>query len=207
MLINKPEPIVFDFESRWRESLDLLDNEILFTSGRTGYPITDPDGELLIDLLQQQYIHVHAQKYLLTKEPTPEDHRVAEQLASLINKSYTGSIVHALRIYGGHEPQNRRNEYNALFYPALKAYVRFGDLYPKKLLAMLGEGQCDGVMLFRDCADSSTEDRFFSFALGIPKADYLTLIEQVQAQRAEEMALENQAASAHIEGLFPEVAF
>ena len=50
MLIDKPEPVVFDFDSNWRESLSLLADDIMFTSGRAHYPITDPDGQLLIEL-------------------------------------------------------------------------------------------------------------------------------------------------------------
>jgi len=125
--------------------------------------------------------------YPLVYETTPEEHNEARHYATMVGKRYTGSVIQALRIYGNHEPLDRSNEYNALYYPALKAYVRFGDLYPSKLLAMLEEDQCNGVTLFRDCADSNTEDRFFIFTLGISKADFLALMERKREQRAEEL--------------------
>jgi len=189
MLIDKPEPIVFDFDNDWRESIDTLESEIMFTSGRPRYLTTDPDGELLIGLLHQQCIRVYAQKYSLAHEATPEEYQAADRFASLVSKCRSGSLRHALRIFQKHEPLNRRNEYNALFYPEPKIYVRFGDLYPAKLLAMLGKEQSNGVVLFRDCVDSSMEDRFFIFTLGISKDDYLALMEQEREKKAEELAL------------------
>ena len=205
MLIGKPEPVAFDFDlnGRWQESLDLLDSEIMFASVRENYPITDPDGQLLIGLLRRQYIRVHAQKYSLSKKFTPEEDQAARHFAMSLNKRGSGAIQHALRIYGKHEPLARRNEYNALFYPAIKLYVRFGALYPAKLLAMLGEGQCNGVALFRDCADSYTEDRFFLFTLGIAKADFLALMEQEQAKRTEELAQALQEFQEQNKGIIP----
>jgi hypothetical protein len=205
MLIDMPEPVAFDFNDSWQEGLALLD-EIMFTSGRTRYPTIDPDGELLIELLREGDIGVCAQKYSLARDTSPEEYHAADRLAEWINKSNTGSLLHALPLFEGHEPLYRCNEYNALYYPALKTYVRFGDLYPTKLLAMLGEEQCERVILFRDCADSSTEDRFFIFALGIPRADFLALMEQVQEKRAQDMAEALQVAAAYTEGIFPEVA-
>lgn len=203
MLINEPEPIIFDFGSRWKESLDLLESDILFTSGRAHYSFMDPDGKLLMALLQRRSIRAYAQKYLLTHEATPEEYREADRLASLVNKRNSGSVLQALRIYKNHEPLDRSNEYNALFYPALNAYVRFGNLYPAKLLAMLREEQCNGVTLFRDCVDADAEDRFFRFTLGISKADYLALIAQEQERRAENLAQALRAYQAKSESLIP----
>ena len=205
MLIGKPEPVVFDFDSRWRESLALLDDEILFSSGRSGYSITDPDGALLIDLLRRPYVRVHAQKYSRAHDVSPEEYREAEHFARMVGKRSTGAVPHALRIYKNHEPLDRRNEYNALFYPSLKVYVRFGDLYPAKLLAMLGEEQCRGVTLFCDCAESNTEDRFFIFTLGITKSDYLALMAREREQRAEGLIQAVMACNANSKIVFPEV--
>jgi len=73
MLIDKPEEITFDFDNRWKESLDLLENEIMFASGRAHYPFMEPDGKLLMTLLQHKSIRVHAQKYSLAHETTPEE--------------------------------------------------------------------------------------------------------------------------------------
>ena len=206
MLIGKPEPIVFDFDpnGRWQESLDLLDSEIMFASVRGRYPITEPDGQLLIGLLQRKYVRVHAQRYSLKEEFTPEEDHAARHFAKSLNKRSSGAIQHALRIYSKYEPLDRRNEYNALFYLAIKLYVRFGALHPTKLLAMLSEDQCDGVALFRDCADSSTEDRFFVFTLGISKADFLALMEQEQAKRTEELFQALQDFHEQHKGLIPE---
>jgi len=204
MLIEKPDFVAFDFDNRWQESLVLLDSDILFASGRAHYPLADPDGKLLIGLLQHKYVRVHAQKYSLTYEATPEEYQMAKHLAALIHKRSAGAVLHALHIYRNHEPLDRRNEYNALFYPALKAYIRFGNLYPAKLLAMLGEEQCDVVALFRDCVDSSTEDRFFIFTLGVPKADYLALMAQEREQRAEDLAQAVTTASARGESMILE---
>lgn len=206
MLIGKPEPVVFDFENRWQESLAVLDDEILFSSGRSGYPITEPDGKLLIGLLHRQFIRVHAQKYSLSYEATPEEHNEVRHYAMMVGKKrYTGSVAHALRVYRNHKPLDHGNKYNALYYPSLKAYVRFGDLYPAKLLAMLEEEQCNGVTLFRDCADSNTEDRFFILTLGISKSDYLALMAREREQRAEEMIQAVITCNANSNIAFPKV--
>ena len=133
-----------------------------------------------------------------------EEYRAAERFARVVGKRSTGAVPQALRIYRNHEPLDRCNEYNALYYPALKAYVRFGDLYPVKLLAMLEEDQCNCVTLFRDCVDSNAEDRFFIFTLGIPKADYLALVEQARAQRAEDLLQAVMVCNANSNVVFPE---
>jgi len=185
----------------------LLDDEILFSSGRSGYPITEPDGKFLIGLLHRQFIWVHAQMCSLSYEATPEEHNEARHYAIMVGKKrYTGSVANALRVYRNHKPLDQGNKYNALYYPTLKAYVRFGDLYPAKLLAMLEEEQCNGVTLFRDCADSNTEDRFFIFTLGISKADYLALMAQEQEQRAEELYQALMACQAKSEIVIPEIS-
>ena len=200
MLTDKPEPIAFDFDRHWKESLDLLESEIMFTSGRARYPFMDPDGKLLIGCLHRRHIRVHAQKYLREHDITPEEYRAAERYARMVGKRSIGAVPQALRVYRIHEPLDRRNEYNALFYPALNAYVRFGDLYPAKLLAMLSEKQCNSVTLFLDCVDSDT-DRFFIFTLGIPKTDYLALMAQEQERRAENLTQELLAYQAKSERL------
>jgi len=206
MLIDKPVPVAFDFGDQWKESLSLLENEIMYSSGRAYYPFTDPDGELLIGLLHRRCIRVYAQKYELEHNDTQEDYQEAQHLAGLIGKRNAFSMLQGLRVYREHKPLERRNEYNALYYSDLEIYVRFGDLYPTKLLAMLGEGQCNAVVLFRDCADSSTLDRFFIFALGIPKGDFRAVMEEEQARRGEALCDALQAVRERTESIIPDPA-
>ena len=206
MLIDKPAPVAFDFGGQWKESLSLLENEIMYTSGRTYYPFTDPDGELLISLLHRQCIRVFSQKYELEHKDTQEDYQEAQYLAGLIGKRNAFSMLQGLRVYREHKPLEQRNEYNALYYPDLKIYVRFGDLNPAKLLAMLGEEQCNAVVLFRDCADSSTLDRFFIFALGISKDGYRAVMEEEQSRRDEALFAALQAVRERTESIIPDPA-
>ena len=185
MLIDRPEQILFDFVGRYSESMTTLGNGILFASPWGRYPLNEPNADLLLDLLQHQQIKVYAQKYSLETDSSKDDHHKAQELADLVGKRSTASIFHAVHIYQGYEPLKRRNKYNALYYPDLKAYVRFGTLHPNKLLDMLGEDNVEGVVLFHDCADSTFEDRFFIFILGVQQSEFQAIMENSKEKQNE----------------------
>ena len=207
MLIDKPEQIIFDFKNRYSESMTTLDSGILFTSGRACFPLPsmEPAAEFLIDFLQRQYIMVFSQKYLLEKAFSEADHIKVREYADFVGKRNTVSIFQALRVYKNYEPLKQRNEYNALYYPELKAYVRFGDLHPVKLLDMLNDDKCDGVVLFRDYADLSVEDRFYIFKLGINQSDYRAIIEEQRERQNEALFEALQRANERGKDIFPEL--
>jgi len=232
MLIDDPKQIHFDFCNNYKESMTALADDILFASGREHFPIDDWNADLLIELIHRQQVGVFAQKYSLEKDPDI-DYQKVNEIVDLIGKRTPGLISHALRIYKDHKPLKRRNEYNALYYPDLKVYVRFGNLRPVKLLDMLTEENCNGVILFRDVVDSDTEDRFFIFALGneppcskiagspkelwrgelrgiypgfITKEEYRAIMETAREKHMEALHEALQASNAGREHLFPEVS-
>ena len=205
MLIEGPEQILFDFVNRYSESMATLDDDILFASPWGRYPLDEPNGELLMELLQRRQIRVHAQKYALVYDSSADDHRRAQKLAGLFGKRNAGSLLHALRIYQKYEPLKRRNEYNALYYPDLQAYVRFGILHPTKLLDMLNQDDVNGVVLFRDCVDSYTEDRFFIFTLGVPQSEYRAIMENAKEQQFEKLCEAAEMANARCAVIFPDL--
>ena len=205
MLIDKPEQVLFDFNNRYAESLSVLADDILFASGREHFPMDDPSADLLLELLQSQQIGVFAQKYTLEKDAPAGYNQKINELADLVGKRTPGLIGQALHIYKDLEPQKRRNEYNTLYYPDLKAYVRFGNLRPVKLLDMLAEDNCDGVILFRDCVDSDTEDRFFLFMLGMPQPEYRAILETAREKQNDAMLGAVQMAAERSNNIFPEI--
>ena len=204
MLIEKPEQVLFDFASRYSESMATLDNDILFTSPWGHYPLNDPNGDLLLELLHHQKIMVYSQKYPLERDFSAEDHRKANELADLVGKRNTASILQAVRIYDKREPLKQRNEYNALYYPDLKAYVRFGILHPEKLLDMLNQDNTNAVILFRDCVDSDTEDRFFIFMRRIQLSEYRAIMENAKEKQIDALRKALELADSQSESVFPE---
>ena len=204
MLIDRPEQILFDFVGRYSESLATLDDDILFASPWGRYPLNEPNADLLLELLQHRQIKVYAQKYSLETDSSEDDHHKAQELADLVGKRSTTSIFHALHIYRKYEPLKRRNEYNALYYPDLKAYIRFGTLHPTKLLDMLGEDNVEGVILFRDCVDSSTEDRFFIFILGVQQSEFQAIMEKAKEKQNEALFEEIRLAGSRGINIIPE---
>jgi len=203
MLIDQPEQVLFDFVNHYSESMEMLDNDILYASGWGHYPLDETNADFLLGLLHHQQIRVYSQKYSLVGDVSADAHRKAVKLARLVGKRKTSSVLHALRIYQRYEPQKIKNEYNALYYPDLKAYVRFGTLRPSKLLDMLNQDSCNGVILFRDCVDSSQEDRFFIFTLGIQQSEYRTLIENAKEKQFEVLAKAIEMADLHSESIIP----
>ena len=126
-----------------------------------------------------------------------------DELANLISKRETAPIAHGLHVFRGYDPITRRNEYNALYFPDLTAYIRFGNLRPDKLLEMLEEDGCERAILFRNCVDSSTEDSFFVFTLGISKSDYHVILENAWEKRQAAMFEALNAMAEYREGIIP----
>lgn len=139
----------------------------------------DERTKLLLRLLQIGGIAVYKRAYT-QKEGTPEIRRRANELNMILRKRHISqTLLDIAGIFFSHEYDGRRTEYNSLFFPELKAYVRCGGLPPDRLLELLEQDGCEAVMLFSDFRTDG-EDVFYAFMLAMPKEMFLDALGEVR---------------------------
>lgn len=141
---------------------------------------------LLLRLLQIGGIAVYKRGYNRKKD-TPEIRRRAGEFNMYMNKrNVSQSLLDIAGIFSTHEYDGAKTEYNSLFFPELKAYVRCGGMPPDRLLGLLERDECEAVMLFPDYIVDGG-DAFFAFTFTIPKAMYLDALDEMRGRITEEM--------------------
>jgi len=193
--------IIFDFKERFMESMGILEYEILFTSGRSHLQFDNMDTSLLIAMLRDNVVAVFEQQYQHGIDyPDEIEEKAAEASLFLPRRSTVYPIQAALSIFAPHEPEKRRSVYNALFFPGLKAFVRFGDLEPNRLLEMLNEPDCDKVYVFPYAGDS-----YYSFELRITKEQFNMVMKNLGELKFERIANALDEANQKRSHVFPEI--
>jgi len=146
----------------------------------------DERTKLLLRLLQIGGVAVYKREYTPMTDASPEIRRRANELNMFMNKrNVSQMLLDIANIFFSHEYDGAKTIYNALFFPALKAYVRCGGLPPDRLLELLEQDGCEAVMLFPDIrADAGDEDIFYIFMLAMPKDMYLDTLGEMREQIA-----------------------
>jgi hypothetical protein len=141
---------------------------------------------LLIRLLQTGGIAVYRRGYA-QKEDSPEIRRCAGEINAFMNKRYVSqTLLDIAGIFLTHEYDGGKTEYNSLFFPELKAFVRCGGLPPNRLIELLERDGCEAVFLFPDYTPDDG-DAFFAFMLVMPKEMLLEELGQMRERTMEAM--------------------
>jgi len=200
------EQIFFDFTNKYSESVSILEGHILFTSGRAHLPFYEPETELLTVMLQTEAVVVFKNKYPYGIDyPDEIANKASAAEMYLPNRRSNYPIQSALSLFAPYEPEPIRNSHNALFFPDMKAFVRFGDLQPSKLLTMLGESGCDKVCVFPYACESATEDAYYSFERRIPKEQFDTVMKKLQDLQADRLTQALYEANKKHENIIPDI--
>ena len=164
----------------------------------------DDETKLLLFLLQYDYVKVFECTYTPKQDFSEESMRHANYVADVLRKrSAHRSLYDALDIFSSYAPDLSHSKKGFLFYPDLKAYIRCGDLTPKKLLELFETEDCEKVILFPDASISDTEDVYFTFECILPKETLNELQKKMQEDR---MTLILQQTEASNDGIhFPTV--
>jgi len=151
------EQIKFDFSGDGGlENLKVLE-DILHSGHWSDKPLNYEDERtiLLMQLLQNGGIAVYKRGYE-QKEVTSEIRRRAEEINIYMKKRYvSGTLLDIAGIFLVHEYDKSKTEFNSLFFPELKAFVRCGGLPAYKLIGLLEQDGCEAVFLF---PDTSSDD-------------------------------------------------
>jgi hypothetical protein len=180
------EKILFDFEKDGIKAFDRLDS-ILFSSNwkhlTISKELSDTETRLLFPLVRSDLLRIFECRYAPSYGPSTELRRKAGQLAYLLHKRHVSqSLLDVLTLFAEHEPEPYRNEFNAMFYPDLKAYVRCGDLTPKNLFEMLGIEDCEKVFIFQDTSISENESAYYIIECTLPRQKLFEILEEMRQE-------------------------
>jgi hypothetical protein len=180
------EQILFDFEKDGIKAFDRLDS-ILFSSNwkhlTISKELSDTETRLLFPLVRSDLLRIFECRYAPSYGPSTELRRKADQLAYLLHKRHVSqSLFDVLTLFAKHEPDPYRNEFNAMSYPDLKAYVRCGDLTPKNLFEMLGIEDCEKIFIFQDTSISENESAYYMIECTLPRQKLFEILEEMRQE-------------------------
>ena len=166
--------VSFDFSvDGGREALNSI--ECLLRSGHWSDRALNFEDEwtmFLLKLLRFGDIEVYRHGYE-RQEGSEEIRRRAGEFNMFMNKrNVSQTLIDIAAIFYSHEYDSRKTEYNSLFFPELKAFVRYGGIHPDRLLELLGRDGCGIVYLFSD-AFPDDGDVFFAVTLAMPKDAFI----------------------------------
>ena len=212
--ISKKDPIILDFSSDATEAIRKLES-ILYTSGWKHYIIVDPETPsedmLLYSLIRERAVDVGEVYYTYTNDFTEELRNKAYGYFHRLKKREMDNIyLNAINHFSKHEPDIEKTCNGALFYPAINAYVRCGDLSPEKLIELIQKDGCERVIVFGNGLRLDREqpwEVFHSFEMNAPKEYILQKIEEMQEERLQKLhdALEKSGANEVFKNIFPSV--
>ena len=189
---------------------------ILYTSGWNNYIIVDPDtpseDKLLFSLIREKAVGVGEVYYTYTKDFTEELREKAYGYFHRLRKRDMDIIyLNAVNHFSKHEPDIEKTYNGALFYPAINAYVRCGNLSPEKMLELMRKDDCKRVIVFGSGLRLDKEhpwEAFHSFEMTAPKEYILQRIEELQEEKVQRLheALKKSDADKVFNNIFPSVS-
>ena len=134
--------------------------------------IEDERTMFLLRMLRVGGIAVYRRMYI-QKEETPEILHRAKEFNMFMNKrSISQTLLDIAGIFPTQAYNSSKTEYNSLFFPELKAFVRYGGIDPNRLFDLLARDGCEAVFLFSD-AYADEDNVFYAITLAMPKKEYL----------------------------------
>ena len=184
------DPIILDFSGDVTEALNLLES-ILYTSGWNNhiraYLDTPNEDKLLFSLIREGAIAVGEVYYTFTRD-IPEDiqSRANKYFHRLRKREIDSIYLNAVNYFSRHEPDIEKTDNGALFYPAISAFVRCGNLSPQRLLELMQTDGCERVIVFGSGLRYDKEqpwEVFRSFEMRAPKEYILQKLNDLQEER------------------------
>ena len=117
-------------------------------------------------------------------------------------------FLNAVNYFSRYDPDIEKTDNGSLFYPAINAYVRCGDLSPKKLFELMQKDGCERVMVFGNGLRMDKEypwEEFHSFEMRAPKAYILEKLEQMWDEQMEVIRRAMEKAGAN--SIIPNIPF
>jgi hypothetical protein len=171
--MDSTERVDFDFSmDGGHKALKMLD-DILHSGHWSNVPLSYEDEwtMLLLRMLRVGSIEVNRHFYAST-EATPKTNQRAYEMNMHMNKrSISQTLLDIADIFCNHEHDARRKAHNSLYFPELKAYLRYGGINPERLLDLLERDGCETVFLFSDAYDDN-RNVYYAFTLAIPKTEF-----------------------------------
>jgi len=128
--------------------------------------------------------------YTFTRDFTEEVEEKAHRYFHRLGKRDMDSIyLNAVNCFSKYEPDIDKTDNGALFYPDMKAYVRCGNLSPRKLFELMQQDGCERVIIFGSGLRQDKEqpwEEFHSFEMHAPKA---YILEALNKMRDEQMQM------------------
>ena len=170
-----------------------------------GLNYEDEQTMLLLRLLRIGGIAVYKRGYS-RKADSPELRRRAEDINMFMNKRHVGqTLLDIAGIFSEYEFDGRRTEFNSLFFPELKAFVRYDGLPPERLLELLEKDGCEMVIHFPETS-AGEDDVFYAFMLAMPKALFLEELEKTNERIMESIHDALQKANEKMGDIFPQIS-
>jgi len=159
---------------------------------------------LLLKLIRFGDIEVYKRVYSPATE-TPELRRHAQEINFVIKKRHISrALLDIADIFSGYEFDRQKTEFNSLFFPELKAYVRHGGLPPDRLLELLERDGCEKVYLFPNTY-ADNENAYFVFILACSKKHFLKELEKTNERVWEKIHVAITEAMEKSGNIFPDV--
>jgi hypothetical protein len=171
--MDSTERVDFDFSmDGGHKALKMLD-DILHSGHWSNVPLSYEDEwtMLLLRMLRVRSIEVYRHFYV-RNEATSKTKQCAYEMNMHMNKrSISRTLLDIADIFCNHEHDASKKAYNSLYFPELKAYLRYGGINPERLLDLMERDGCDTIFLFSDANDDS-RNTYYAFTLAIPKAEF-----------------------------------
>lgn len=179
--------ITFDFINDWSGAYDTLDG-ILCSSGWHRLSFTDDYAQFLFRLLSAKIISVHESECSSPVAVSDELRRKEREYAGILRKrNPSGTLLSLLLWADGMEPDYKRMEYLALYYPEQKAYARCGDLKPQRLLKLLEKEFCDNLLVFPEHLIDN-KSVYYTFNSAIPHEQFAKLMNAFREAQTEKLS-------------------
>ena len=172
--MGKIERIDLDFSIDGRlEALKTIE-DILRSGHWSDVPLDYQDEwtMLLLRMLRVSGITVFRHFYTRQEETSEIMRRAYDINMSMNKRSISQTLLDIAGIFFANEYDVSKTEYNSLFFPKLKAFVRYGGISPERLLRLLERDGCDTVFIFSD-SHTFAGIAFHALKLAMTKKEFL----------------------------------
>lgn len=170
-----------------------------------GLPCEDDWAELLLRLLTIGGISVYKRYYEPRLDASCEIRNRAGLYQSLMRKRGTSqALLDIAGIFGKYDFDGKKTIYNALFFPELSAYVRYGGLTTERLFELFSQDDCDMVIIFQDLYQGG-EAAFYAFTRPMPRELFMDEIAQLRQRRISVLDEAARKIAKPYDGVFPHV--
>jgi len=181
------QPNIIDFSGDMAETIEKLESILCNTPWYQRLDIYSElpnETTLLIQLLRAGAMFVAEIYYIPCDINEDIRNKADEFLGYLSKRQVDGDLLNVAGRFLNHEIEIPPPSRHALYFPHINAYVRCGDLKPKKLLELLLMDGCERVLVFNSARpdEDSRYQAFYSFEMRAPKSYIIERMDELQEQ-------------------------